>query len=98
MLTGAKFSEVNAKNVFDRYDANGSVNVIDINLSNTFDYREQISAGYLKYETPINDALSFDLGVRLENTHSEGNLLPTAGSSQSATSVVRSYLLVIVMH
>lgn len=92
MLIGAKFSEVNAKNVFDQYDANGSVNVIDINLSNTFDYKEQISAGYLKYETPINDALSFDLGVRLEHTHSEGNLLPTEGSSQSATSVVRNYL------
>jgi hypothetical protein len=92
MLTGAKFSDVNAENIFDQYDANGSVNVIDINLSNTFSYKEQISAGYIKYETPIIDELNLDLGVRMENTHSDGDLQPRAGSSQSATSVVRNYL------
>lgn len=92
MLVGAKFSEVNANNVFDQYDANGTVNVIDVDLSNTFNYKEQISAGYLKFETPVNEKLSLDLGVRLENTHSEGDLWPTEGSSQSATSVVRNYL------
>jgi hypothetical protein len=92
ILTGAKFSKVTADNVFDQYDANGSVNVIDIELSNTFNYKEQISAGYLKYEVPINDALSLDLGVRLENTHSDGNLTPREGSSQSAAAVVRNYL------
>jgi hypothetical protein len=92
MLTGAKFSEVNANNVFDQYDANGNVKVIDIDLSNTFNYKEQISAGYFKYETPINDALSLDLGVRFENTHSKGELLPRDGSSQSTTNVERNYL------
>jgi hypothetical protein len=92
MSTGAKFSDVNAENVFNQYDANGSVNVINTDLSNTFSYNEQISAGYLKYETPVNEKLSLDLGVRLENTHSRGDLQPTEGSSQSATSVVRNYL------
>jgi hypothetical protein len=92
VLAGAKFSDVNAKNVFDQYDANGSVNVIDIHLSNTFTYREQISAGYLKYEMPVNERINFDLGVRLESTHSTGDLQPTEGSSQSATFVVRKYL------
>jgi hypothetical protein len=92
MLAGAKFSDVNAENVFNQYDVNGSVNVIDINLSNTFKYKEQISAGYLKYETPVTDNLNLDIGVRLENTRSEGNLQPREGSSQSPTSVVRNYL------
>jgi hypothetical protein len=92
MLAGAKFSDVNATNVFDQYDANGSTNVIDIDQSNTFTYQEQISAGYLKYEAPITDVLNLDIGVRLENTHSEGDLQPREGSSQLPTSVIRNYL------
>ncbi|WP_442591318.1 outer membrane beta-barrel protein [Pedobacter sp. AW31-3R] len=92
ILAGAKFSEVSAENTFDQYDANTSVNIIDVNRSNTFHYKEQITAGYLKYETPINDELSLELGARLENTHSQGDLQPREGSSQSATSVVRNYL------
>jgi len=92
MLTGAKFSEVSAENIFNQYDVNSNVRIIDIDRSNTFDYKEQITAGYVKYETPINDAISFDLGLRLENTHSVGELQPTEGSNQSATSVVRNYL------
>lgn len=92
MVTGAKFSSVNANNIFDQYDVNGSVNIIDINVSNTFKYQEQITAGYLKYETPVNNKLSMDIGVRLENTHSKGDLQPREGSSQSPALVVRNYL------
>jgi len=92
VLTGAKFSDVKANNIFNQYDANGAVNVIDVDLSNTFNYQEQISAGYLKYETPLSGDLNMDIGARLENTHSQGDLQPIAGSSQQATSVVRNYL------
>ncbi|WP_316843035.1 outer membrane beta-barrel protein [Pedobacter gandavensis] len=92
MLTGAKFSEVSANNVFDQYDVNGPTPIIDINLSNTFNYKEQITAGYLKYETTINDAFNFDIGLRLENTHSEGELQPREGSNIAATTVLRNYL------
>jgi outer membrane receptor protein involved in Fe transport len=92
MLTGAKYSDVSTDNIFNQYDANGTVNVIDVNLSNTFKFHEQISAAYLKYEAPLTEKLSFDAGVRLENTHSTGDLQPRAGSNQSPTSVVRNYL------
>ncbi|WP_158275346.1 TonB-dependent receptor [Pedobacter sp. HMWF019] len=92
MSTGTKFSSVAANNVFDQYDMNGSVNVIDINLSNTFNYKEQVSAGYLKYETPLTDKLNVDIGLRLENTHSKGDLQPREGSMIPPTSVVRNYL------
>ncbi|MBG6236233.1 hypothetical protein IWX76_002814 [Pedobacter sp. CAN_A7] len=92
MLAGAKFSDVGANNVFNQYDANGSVHVIDINRSNTFDYKEQISAGYLKYERPVSDKISLDMGIRLEHTHSKGHLQPREGSNQSATTVSRNYL------
>ncbi|WGQ09204.1 TonB-dependent receptor [Pedobacter gandavensis] len=92
VLAGAKYSEVSADNVFNQYDMNKELPVLDINLSNTFNYKEQITAGYLKYERPIGDQFSFDLGLRLENTHSEGDLQPSAGSSVLPTSVVRNYL------
>jgi hypothetical protein len=92
MVTGAKVSKVSATNVFNQYDANGEVNVIDINLSNTFKYEEEITAGYVKYETALHNKISVDVGVRLENTHSDGNLRPREGSSQLPTKVVRNYL------
>jgi hypothetical protein len=92
MATGAKISKVTANNIFDQYDANGSVNVLDINLSNTFKFEEQITAGYLKYETPVSKAINVDVGVRLEHTHSDGNLQPREGSFQLPTTVVRNYL------
>ncbi|SEB07026.1 Outer membrane receptor proteins, mostly Fe transport [Pedobacter hartonius] len=92
VVTGAKFSDVNANNVFNQYDANGSMYVLDVSLSNTFKYREQITAGYLKYELPVTADLNIDVGARLENTHSKGDLQPLEGNSQSATSVTRNYL------
>jgi hypothetical protein len=92
IAAGAKLSSVNADNVFNQYDANGSVKVIDLNLSNTFKYQERISAGYLKYETPITKRISLDLGIRMEHTHSQGNLQPLEGSSQTSSSVERNYL------
>lgn len=92
MVAGAKFSDVNANNVFNQYDVNGGAEVIDVNLSNTFRYQEQITAGYLKYETPLSEDVSLDVGVRLENTHSKGHLQPREGSNQSPTSVARNYL------
>jgi outer membrane receptor protein involved in Fe transport len=92
MIAGAKYSDVKAHNVFNQYDANGTVNVIDVNLSNTFNFQEKISAGYLKYERPLTGQFNLDAGLRLENTHSIGQLRPRQGSSQSATSVVRNYL------
>jgi hypothetical protein len=92
VLTGAKFSKVQANNSFEQYDLNGSENVIDINLSNTFNYQEQITAAYLKYERPLGAHINLDIGLRVENTISEGNLQPRRGSNQSATSVHRDYL------
>ena len=92
ITTGAKLSSVNSDNVFNRYDANGSENVIDIGQSNTFKYTERITAGYFKYESPIGKQLNIDIGVRLEHTHSDGNLQPREGNSQQATTVTRNYL------
>ena len=92
MFTGAKFSDVDAENVFNQYNVNSNVKVIDFNRSNTFSYNERINAAYLKYEAPVNDKLSFDIGVRLEHTHSKGDLQPTEGSGLSEISVVRNYL------
>lgn len=89
---GAKRSSVDADNIFNQYDANGSENILDINLSNTFRFQEQITAGYLRYEMPISDRFALDFGVRMEHTHSEGNLRPRQGSNQNPTSVTRNYL------
>lgn len=92
MSAGAKLSNVDADNAFDQYDANGPTDIIDVNLSNTFKYRETIGAGYLKYETMLDTKLNLDLGVRAENTRSKADLEPHTGGSQQPTSVNRNYL------
>lgn len=89
LLTGTKFSNVHANNIFNHYDNNVDINT---DLSNTFKYKEQISAAYLRYELSISQQLNLDIGLRIENTHAEGNLEPLEGSSQLPTVVIRNYL------
>jgi len=91
IYAGAKFSAVSADNDFNFYQVLNT-DILDINSSNFFKYKEQIAAGYLKYEGAITKKLSYDVGLRTENTHAAGNLIPVMGSSQSPSNVVRNYL------
>ncbi|QNK61008.1 TonB-dependent receptor [Pedobacter sp. PAMC26386] len=89
---GAKYSSVSANNIFNQYKVIGDADVLDGDVSNTFAYKEQIAAGYLKYEGAISSKLSFDAGLRAENTSSDGLLLPLPGSSQEPVTIKRNYL------
>jgi len=91
IYAGAKFSAVSADNDFNFYRVLDT-DMLDINSSNFFKYEEQIAAGYLKYEGTITKKLSYDIGLRTENTHAAGNLIPVTGSSQSQSNIVRNYL------
>jgi outer membrane beta-barrel protein/carboxypeptidase family protein/TonB-dependent receptor-like protein len=89
---GAKYSSVSANNNLGFYTVNNNIDVIDTNQSNFFSYTEQIAAAYAQYEGPLAKDLSYDMGLRLENTHSTGILTPIEGSNQEPSTIKRNYL------
>jgi hypothetical protein len=72
---GFKTSVVNTNNHFERYDVyqlKPEVKSLDINLSNQFDYSENINAGYVNYNKQYKGFM-VQVGVRVENTNSTGD-------------------------
>ncbi len=57
------------------YDVFDDQQNLNIQQSNTFDYDEDVYAGYVNYARPINDAWSFSAGIRAEQTDAVGNLV-----------------------
>lgn len=72
---GGKISVINTRNNFQRYDISQvtpEIKQIDLSRSNQFDYKENINALYVNYNKQLK-GIMFQAGVRMENTHSEGN-------------------------
>lgn len=72
---GGKYSDTKTKNIFDFYNVYGGTDYKDLDRSNKFNYKENINALYVNYNTPLNKKTSLQAGVRMENTNSEGNLI-----------------------
>ena len=87
---GYKLSFVNTDNTFNYFDIFGNDEYLDNTKSNNFEYSENVYALYLNYERSINK-FDFQVGVRLENTKSEGDLKSVADSSTDKN-VKRSYV------
>lgn len=68
---GAKAAIVKTDNDFQRFNVNGSVEELDKDRSNHFNYREKINAGYVNYNRQYKTFM-FQAGLRIENTVSEG--------------------------
>ena len=88
---GFKFSGVKSDNTFDFYTVSkGDYNFID-SSSNTFSYKENVTAGYLNYNRTFNPKWALQAGVRVENTSSDGELTRADGKVQADNSVARDY-------
>ena len=72
---GGKITDVKTKNTFDFYDVFANVPVKDMNLSNKFNYDENVKALYINYNRPLSKKTIIQAGVRMENTKSEGDLI-----------------------
>jgi iron complex outermembrane recepter protein len=72
---GGKYSTVKTKNASDFFNVINSVEVKDLNLTNKFNYTENINALYVNYNRPINMKWTIQAGLRMENTNSEGDLI-----------------------
>ncbi|MCB0693745.1 MAG: TonB-dependent receptor [Lewinellaceae bacterium] len=72
---GTKASRVASDNTFLVYLVEDGSPGLDLNTSNTFEYDEDVYAGYTNYSRSINKAWSFSAGLRVEHTDATGNLM-----------------------
>ncbi len=75
LSSGGKYSYINTQNQFTFYDVTNGQNEIDINKSNDFNYEEKVTALYAILSAKPSDFLSFNAGLRVENTASIGSLI-----------------------
>ena len=68
---GGKVSYVKTTNNFDRYNVYNNGKFLDTLRSNDFNYKENINAIYVNYNRQFK-GIMVQAGVRVENTHSEG--------------------------
>lgn len=83
LTAGAKYSQVFSDNSFQFFRQLPTYNLIDVNRSNAFDFKERIFAVYAQYHYPITERLSAEVGIRNETTFSKGQLLPEKGSAST---------------
>lgn len=88
---GGKISSVKTDNTFDFYNIISGYDFLDYNRSNTFSYNENVNALYVNYNRQLGKKFNAQLGVRMENTVSDGQLNRADGQRQSDDRVKRNY-------
>ncbi len=90
---GAKFAQVKTDNTFDFYNVINNSKQQDWERSNRFTYTEKVSAAYVNYNRAYKK-WSYQIGVRAEQTNSEGELKARSKATMNDTTetVKRSYL------
>ena len=90
---GFKSNLVKTNNTFNFFtDDVNSIPVKDLNRSNLFNYKEFVNAGYFNFYSALNKKWSYQLGLRLEQTNSEGILNRQDTIIQLDNDVKKSYL------
>ena len=86
--TGFKTSLVKTDNTFEVFNYQNDVPVFNPQLSNQFEFNENINALYVNYNR-LYKKFNFQIGLRVENTISEGKLISTQQTSNQT--VKRNY-------
>ncbi|MBC3541771.1 outer membrane beta-barrel protein [Rufibacter sediminis] len=87
---GLKSSLVNADNELLFYQRENGQDVLDVNKSNHFKYKENINAAYLNLNKKW-EQVSLQLGLRLENTNAQGEQLAEYAQVNGDSSFDRNY-------
>ncbi|MFN8319866.1 MAG: TonB-dependent receptor [Saprospiraceae bacterium] len=91
LSTGGKFAHVSTENTFDFFNLVDGSPVKDINQSNKFKYTEEVSALYINLAGG-KGKLNYQAGLRMEHTHSIGDLTRDPGVPVQANDYVdRNY-------
>ncbi|MFT3911985.1 MAG: TonB-dependent receptor [Ferruginibacter sp.] len=89
---GLKTSFVTTRNTFDFFNDNGNGTPIKIlEKSNNFKYTENVNAAYLNYNRQLSKKFSLQLGLRMEQTNSDGKLTRGDDSVLADNRVKRNY-------
>ncbi len=83
--SGYKLSGINTDNVADYQKFDGTTWIEDLDKSNHFLYKENIHALYSSFEQKLS-CVSFQVGMRYENTHYDGHQLGNSARKDSAFS------------
>jgi len=89
LSVGGKFSLVETDNTFDFFNVINETDLLNTDRSNTFNYSENINAGYVNFYKKIKK-WTVQAGLRLEQTISEGDLQSTQINEEDK--VNRNYL------
>jgi outer membrane receptor protein involved in Fe transport len=87
---GAKYSDISTANNARFFHVLSSKDSLDDRRSNTFDFSEQITSGYLNYKKTIGK-WAFQGGLRIEHTSSKGSLFFKAGNHDSTQNISKNY-------
>ena len=90
LATGAKVSYVVTDNNFGFYNYVDGESQYDPMLSNRFEYTENINAVYAQYNRKLGEKTNLQAGLRLEHTHSIGDL--TSEQQTGNDKVTRDYV------
>lgn len=71
---GSKLSRVVSDNTFLFYDEISGKSIRNDRRSNTFEYDENVYAGYITFSRPISEKWNFSAGLRAEQTDATGDL------------------------
>ncbi|RZM20495.1 MAG: TonB-dependent receptor, partial [Pedobacter sp.] len=86
---GVKASYVSTDNLADYFHIANGVSTADYGKTYRFRYKEQINAGYLNFSKEMN-RLSFQAGLRLEQTHVKG--LQSGNPIRTDSSFIQNYV------
>ncbi|MBP7238875.1 MAG: TonB-dependent receptor [Saprospiraceae bacterium] len=87
--TGFKLALVNTDNTFEFYDIIDGTPVLNTDQTNTFEYEENVNAGYLSYQKQWKK-IGLQAGTRIEHTASKGEL--TSLNSENGETVSQDYV------
>ncbi len=71
---GGKYANVKSDNTFDFFNIRSEQKSKDINQSNNFIYTENVAALYTNINGKLSSKLNYQIGLRMENTKSIGDL------------------------
>lgn len=88
---GGKIANVNTANDFVFYDLKDGEAILNEDRTNNFNYKEKINALYVNYSKNLTKTISYQAGLRLENTRSTGELAGLKPIDEKDKRVDRTY-------
>jgi iron complex outermembrane recepter protein len=86
---GGKYANVKSDNTFDFFNQIDGELLKDLEQSNRFIYTENVAATYTNISGKINNKLNFQVGLRMENTTSIGELKREPGQQAKPDDYVK---------